>query len=95
MGAGCPAYGTVRSIDSQDAGDVTFVNRSDRAVNLYWLDLQGNNVEMGGMVPDESIALTSNAGHRFIAKDFSGTCLGGVWEVGYALENRRADIQPL
>ena len=38
MGAGCPAYGSLRSPDVQDTGDVTFFNRADRAVNIKWID---------------------------------------------------------
>lgn len=87
MGTGCPAYGSMRSPNTQDWGDVNFTNRTDRAVTIYWIDFQGQNVEMGGLLPGESQSLTSNAGHLFLAKDFGGTCFGGVWTVGYGNNN--------
>ena len=82
MGSGCPAYGSLRSPNVQDWGEVNFTNRTDRALNIAWLDYQGDNVDMGGILPGETLSLNSNAGHMFIAKDFSGSCIGGVWTLG-------------
>lgn len=83
LGAGCPAPGSFRSPDAQDWGDITFVNRSSQAVTLYWLDLSGQPVEITGLLPGESNLINSTAGHYFIAKDFQGSCHGGVIEVPY------------
>ncbi|HHC29825.1 MAG TPA: hypothetical protein ENK80_04575, partial [Rhodobacterales bacterium] len=83
MGAGCPAYGSYRSPNVQDAGDATFVNRSDRALSIIWIDYDGNNQEMAALQPGESTFVTSHAGHYFLAKDRDGTCHGGVLEVGF------------
>jgi len=83
MGAGCPAYGSYRSPDVQDAGEIEFVNYTDRAISIIWIDYDGNNQEMAGLTPGESIKYDSPAGHYWLAKDFDGTCHGGVLEVGY------------
>ena len=82
MGVNCPAYGAFRSPDSQDWGDVEFVNYVDHAVTIYWIDLNGHNVEMASLLPGQNIKISSNAGHHFIIKDFDATCFGGVWTLG-------------
>ncbi len=83
MGAGCPALGSMPSPNVQDLGSVTFVSAADRAVTLYWLDFDGMPVEYAGLLPGEEVSFESYAGHRWIAKDFSWTCHGGVIEVPF------------
>lgn len=82
MGAGCPAYGSYRSPDAQDWGEVEFVNLTDAAVTIYWIDYNGHNVEMAGILPGEQVGFDSTGGHHWLAKDFSGTCHGGVLTLG-------------
>lgn len=91
-GANCPAYGAFRSPNVQDWGDVEFVNKVDHAVTVYWIDFNGDNVEMAGLLPGESASFTSNAGHHWIIKDFDGTCFGGVWTLG--LGDNYIEIRP-
>lgn len=79
MGMGCPAYGSYRSPNVQDRSDVEFVNFVDHAVTVYWIDFDGNNVEMASLLPGESVRFGSYAGHHWIFKDFNATCFGGVW----------------
>ncbi|OWU83713.1 hypothetical protein ATO6_17815 [Oceanicola sp. 22II-s10i] len=81
MGTGCPAVGSVKSPNLQDWGNITFVNRSDRAVLIYWLDYDGLPVEMAGLGRNEQIYINSTAGHFFVAKDSDFACHGGVIEV--------------
>lgn len=83
MGAGCPALGQYRSPNVQDWGDITFVNRADRAITVYWLNGDGIPQDVVGLLPGEQAEITSNAGHYFIAKDSDMTCHGGVIEVPF------------
>jgi VHL beta domain len=78
MGEGCPVYGSYRSPNSQDWAGVEFVNLTDRAITVYWIDYDGRNVDMAGLAPNESIGFDSYAGHYWIAKDFGAKCYGGL-----------------
>lgn len=77
MGQDCPALGDVRSYPSDVATTITFANRSDRALSVYWLDFDGIPQEYAGTLPGESVTLETYSGHMWIAKDFDGTCAGG------------------
>lgn len=78
MGAGCPQPMTLRSAQSNAAATVEFVNLSDRALSLYWLDFNGMPVEYAGLLPGESSRMTSYIGHFWVMKDFDFTCHGGA-----------------
>lgn len=82
MGADCPAYGTDPSPASSEPAQVEFINRSDIAVSIYWLDFNGAPVEYAGLLPGESVTLDTFAGHLWLAKDFNMVCHGGVWPAG-------------
>lgn len=91
MGAGCPQPLALRSAQSRDAAAVEFVNRSDRALNLYWLDFNGNAVEYAGLLPGESTRMTSYIGHFWVMKDFDFTCHGGALVVSQP--NQRFEVR--
>ena len=78
MGSGCPAAGAAASGSNGTPAQVVFVNMTDRAVTVYWLDFAGMPVEYAGLLPGESQAMDTWAEHRWLAKDFDGTCYGGV-----------------
>jgi hypothetical protein len=78
LGAMCPAAGSFRSLQLSDPATATFMNRSDRALTVYWLNFEGNPVEYAATLPGESVTLDTYAAHAWIAKDFDGTCVGGV-----------------
>lgn len=79
MGRGCPAYGGAPSPQSSDPAQVEFVNRSDIAVSIYWLDFAGAPVEYAGLLPGEAVTLDTYVGHLWLAKDFNMECHGGIW----------------
>ncbi len=81
MGAGCPAYGSVVSPASSTPAPVTFVNRADQAVTIYWIGFDGQINEYAGTLPGESVTFDSYVGHNWLAKDFDFTCRGGVLSV--------------
>ncbi|MBR9763275.1 MAG: hypothetical protein GYB53_07075 [Rhodobacteraceae bacterium] len=83
FGAGCPVLGAVRSVNAGGAGQIHFRDESfgqRGAVTIYWLDFDGNPVEMAGLLPGETVTIDTTVGHVFIAKDFQGTCHGGVYD---------------
>ena len=81
MGAGCPALGSQPSPTSGTPTTIIFNNQAGRAVTVYWLDYNGQPVEMLPLSNGGQGNLSTYVGHRFIAKDFDMTCHGGVIEV--------------
>lgn len=77
FGAGCPAWGQYASGPSEVAAKARFMNKSDRAVTIYWLDFKGLPVEYAALLPGEEFRADTFEGHVWIAKDFAGACLGG------------------
>ncbi|SPF80316.1 VHL beta domain-containing protein [Pseudoprimorskyibacter insulae] len=82
-GPNCPAMGSMRSPNLQDLGNITFINQTDAAINLYWLDFNGMPQEMGGLLPGDIARFNSVAGHYWLARDVHGTCHGGTIEVPF------------
>jgi hypothetical protein len=81
LGDGCPAFGAYASPASDVPAHVRFYNASDIAVSLYWIDFGGQIVEYAGTLPGESYEVDSFVGHYWLAKDFDGTCHGGLIEI--------------
>ena len=77
FGKGCPAWGQFASGPSALAAKARFMNKSDRAVSVYWLDFRGRPVEYAALLPGEEFRADTFEGHVWIAKDFAGECLGG------------------
>lgn len=78
MGKDCPELGEWRSGGNTTPAHVTFTNKADLAVSVYWLDFEGKPVEYAGLLPGESYAVDTWTDHYWLAKDFDGTCHGGV-----------------
>lgn len=78
MGADCPAVGAVVSGGNATPAQVTFYNATDVAVSLYWLDFNGVPVEYAGLLPGDEYVVDTWSEHFWLAKDFDGTCHGGV-----------------
>lgn len=78
LGAGCPAFGMFASVPSDQPAHAIFVNQSDVAVSIYWIDFDGQIVEYGATLPGETWEVDTWSGHFWLAKDFDGTCHGGM-----------------
>ena len=77
-GQDCPEIGSVASYASDTASNIQFYNASDVAITLYWLDFDGNPVEYAALLPGEDYVVDTWAEHFWLARDFEGTCRGGV-----------------
>lgn len=77
-GTGCPAPGSVASTGNGAAAQVQFYNATDRAVTLYWLDFDGMPIEYAALLPGEDYIVNTWSEHPWLARDFNGTCRGGV-----------------
>lgn len=78
MGAGCPVWGSVRSLPAEAGIPARFINRADRALTIYWVDYNGMMVEYAALLPGESFDVNTYVGHLWLAKDVEATCHGGV-----------------
>lgn len=81
MDATCPDPRQFASPESHEMARIEFANRSDIAISIYWIDFAGQLVEYAATLPGESVTLDSYVGHAWLAKDFNGTCHGGVLAV--------------
>ena len=83
MAGGCPRVGTVFSAGTNEPATVDFVDQAsqrDGAKQIYWLDGSGNPVDIA-IFENGAASLDAYVGHKFIVKNFSGTCFGGVFTV--------------
>ena len=73
----CPDPRSMVSRDSGGQASAYFVNATDRALMIYWVDRSGNLVEMGPLPVNDGTTLTTTIGHTFQVQDFQGLCYGG------------------
>jgi hypothetical protein len=59
----------LRSGDSTKRSTIRFVNRSDRAVKLYWVDSEGKRQARGTLDSGESLNQRTFASHAWVAAD--------------------------
>lgn len=74
----CPPFRQFVSPASNQNATVEFIYNiaSGIAANVYWIDFNGNLVEMGILRP--SLNLNTYVGHTFVVRDFSRNCYGGI-----------------
>jgi len=77
-GVNCPRPGSVASSGNATPANVRFVNVTGVAINLYWLDFDGQPVEYAALLPGEDYSVETWSEHPWLARDFNGTCYGGV-----------------
>lgn len=80
----CPAPApgaAVRSPATRTPELVTFHNRSQVPLTVYWYDFDGNPQEMFQVRPGVRIDANTYSGHLFVARDALGGCYGGVLQV--------------
>jgi len=77
----CLPRNGVASPDVQDWGDITFENRAEVPVTIYWIDWRGDGKETAFLRPGESVFVQSRASHLFYALDALGNCHGDMIEV--------------
>ncbi len=81
MDATCPDVKAFPSVASDEAAQIEFINASDIAISIYWVDFDGKLVDYAGTLPGESVTLDSFVGHNWVGKDFNGTCHSSILTV--------------
>lgn len=64
------------SQSSQDTTGMTFANRSDQAVKLYWLTFSGERRLFNTIVPGHRVIQETFIGHNWLVTTPSGHCVG-------------------
>ena len=65
-----------RSIEGATPSHIDFVNASGVAVDIYWLDYEGDRVHYATVAPGGNLAQPTWLTHPWIAVDKAGNCLG-------------------
>jgi len=64
------------SVPSQQATGMTFVNRSDQVIAIYWLDFHGARRLYHSLPPGGRIAQDTFIGHNWLIAQSDGRCIG-------------------
>lgn len=64
------------SVPSQQATGMTFVNRSDQVIAIYWLDFKGSRRLYHSLPPGARIAQATFIGHNWLIAQSDGRCIG-------------------
>jgi invasion protein IalB len=72
----CAREPELASQSSQQATAMTFVNRSDQAVAIYWLDFQGNRRLYHTLVPGGRFTQATFIGHNWLIATSDGQWVG-------------------
>jgi hypothetical protein len=75
-GRSCDAEGTYASQPSKESTDITFDNRSDKAVKVYWLNFKGERVLYQSLAPSGRIAQPTFVGHNWLIATLGEQCVG-------------------
>jgi hypothetical protein len=74
--AGCAAEDSFRSSEGSTPTEITFVNRSGRAIRTYWLNYQGKRVYYAEIQPGKSLTQQTYFSHPWvITGSASGDCM--------------------
>ncbi|SPJ24281.1 VHL beta domain-containing protein [Palleronia abyssalis] len=75
----CPMPGTHASPGSQAPLTVTFVNQAPEAVDLYWIDFEGNTKPYFHIDTGDVATVKTYLGHNWVAvSDDGASCFDGV-----------------
>ena len=77
-GKGCPAPGSVRSVEAKRPVKVMFVNETNVPLDIHWIGYQGERKKYQRVAPHSNVEQKTFATHPWIAVDPRGDCHGGV-----------------
>lgn len=80
-GGACPDRMTHTSVEAGGAASAYFVNATNRALMIYWVDAYGEVSETAPLPANDGIVLDTTIGHAFFVRDFQGACYGGAIRV--------------
>lgn len=87
VGAGCPAPGSVRSLDSNRPAVIQFANSTGRTLKIYWLDFEGQRKFYRELKTGQDYRQPTFLTHPWIAVDSTGKCVDGVMKASRGGDN--------
>jgi VHL beta domain len=72
----CDSEASYASRPSKDATGMTFVNRSDEPVKIYWLSFQAERILYQYLPPGGRHTQQTFVGHNWLATTLDGKCIG-------------------
>jgi hypothetical protein len=64
------------SIPSRDRTGMTFVNRSDKPIKLYWLDFRAMRTLYRFLPPGDKVSQATFIGHNWLVSTLADQCIG-------------------
>lgn len=84
---GCPAPGSVRSLNSNRAAVLHVANSTGRTLKIYWLDFQGQRQFYRELKTGQDYRQPTFVTHPWIAVDAAGNCVDGVLKASRGGDN--------
>lgn len=72
----CALERTSRSVDGGSPAQITFLNRSDEAIEVYWLDAEGRRKLYRTLESGQGYTQQTGVGHPWLVASAAGDCLG-------------------
>jgi hypothetical protein len=74
--AACARESELASPPSRESTAMTFVNRSEQSLQIFWLDFQGYRVFYRNLVPHGRFEQKTFIGHNWLVTSRDGRCIG-------------------
>src|SRR5271167_3097841 len=76
QGHSCVADANYASQPSRESTNITFVNRSDKAVKVYWLNFRGERILYKMLSPGGQLVQQTFIGHNWLVTSSTEQCIG-------------------
>jgi hypothetical protein len=72
----CDSEANFASRPSTERTGMTFVNRSEEPVDIYWLNFQGARIQYQHLSPGGRFVRSTFVGHNWLVTNMAGQCIG-------------------
>jgi hypothetical protein len=92
QGHSCDVEANYASQPSQESTGITFVNRSDKPVRIYWLNFRGERILYKSLPPGGRLAQQTFVGHNWLVATATEQCIGIFETVSQSVADDEAVI---
>uniref|UniRef100_A0A0N4ZXI5 VHL domain-containing protein n=1 Tax=Parastrongyloides trichosuri TaxID=131310 RepID=A0A0N4ZXI5_PARTI len=61
----------LKSVKTYLYSPVTFINKSDNTVSIYWIDYDGDELLVSALLPNGKVSLNTQVNHKWIVRDIN------------------------
>ncbi len=72
----CQSEASYASQPSQERTGMTFVNRSEAPLDIFWLGFQGERIQYQHLAPGGRFVQQTFIGHNWLITNMAGQCIG-------------------